>query len=69
MATDRRSHIRPDTNPPMLKLISTHTQLEDLYVTPQCRGIGVGKALFAELGRIAEEKVWVLHLLFFYFQS
>jgi GNAT superfamily N-acetyltransferase len=53
----------------MLKLISTHTQLEDLYVTPQCRGIGVGKALFAELGRIAEEKVWVLHLLFFYFQS
>ncbi|KAI0084157.1 acyl-CoA N-acyltransferase [Irpex rosettiformis] len=30
--------------------------LEDLYVTPETRGTGVGKALFSELGRIAEEK-------------
>lgn len=29
--------------------------LEDLYVTPECRGLGVGKALFGELGRVAKE--------------
>ena len=32
-------------------------QLEDLFVDPEFRGKGVGKALFAELGRVAEEKV------------
>jgi ribosomal protein S18 acetylase RimI-like enzyme len=32
-------------------------QLEDLYVKPEARNMGVGKALFAELGAIAEEKV------------
>ncbi|OJT02337.1 Diamine acetyltransferase 2 [Trametes pubescens] len=31
-------------------------QLEDLYVDPTYRGKGVGKALFAELGKVAEEK-------------
>ncbi|KAJ8469113.1 hypothetical protein ONZ51_g9219 [Trametes cubensis] len=31
--------------------------LEDLFVDPACRGQGVGKALFAELGKVAEEKV------------
>ncbi|KAJ7754516.1 acyl-CoA N-acyltransferase [Mycena metata] len=30
--------------------------LEDLYVSPESRGKGLGKALFAELGRIAQEK-------------
>jgi len=30
--------------------------LEDLYVKPECRGQGIGKAIFGELGRIAEEK-------------
>ncbi|KAI0654525.1 diamine N-acetyltransferase [Cubamyces menziesii] len=30
--------------------------LEDLFVDPACRGQGVGKALFAELGKVAEEK-------------
>ncbi|KAJ7634748.1 acyl-CoA N-acyltransferase [Roridomyces roridus] len=30
--------------------------LEDLYVKPECRGTGLGKALFAELGKIAQEK-------------
>ncbi|KAI8976701.1 diamine N-acetyltransferase [Trametes punicea] len=30
--------------------------LEDLYVDPAYRGKGVGKALFAELGKVAEEK-------------
>ncbi|KAJ6543817.1 acyl-CoA N-acyltransferase [Mycena sp. CBHHK59/15] len=30
--------------------------LEDLYVSPASRGQGLGKALFAELGRIAQEK-------------
>ncbi|KAL1949185.1 hypothetical protein VTO73DRAFT_10991 [Trametes versicolor] len=30
--------------------------LEDLYVDPTYRGKGVGKALFAELGKVAEEK-------------
>lgn len=39
-----------------MKLIS-HFQLEDLFVTPECRGLGIGKALFAELGKVAEEKV------------
>jgi len=29
--------------------------LEDLYVTPEYRGSGVGKALFGELGRVAKE--------------
>ncbi|KAJ8081840.1 Peroxygenase 1 [Marasmius tenuissimus] len=31
--------------------------LEDLYVSPECRNLGVGKALFGELGKIAKEKV------------
>ncbi|CDO70463.1 hypothetical protein BN946_scf184569.g6 [Trametes cinnabarina] len=30
--------------------------LEDLFVDPAYRGKGVGKALFAELGKVAEEK-------------
>ncbi|KAI0366845.1 acyl-CoA N-acyltransferase [Pilatotrama ljubarskyi] len=30
--------------------------LEDLFVDPAFRGKGVGKALFAELGKVAEEK-------------
>ncbi|KIM22288.1 hypothetical protein M408DRAFT_332983 [Serendipita vermifera MAFF 305830] len=30
--------------------------LEDLFVKPDARNLGVGKALFAELGAIAEEK-------------
>ncbi|KAI0631118.1 diamine N-acetyltransferase [Trametes polyzona] len=30
--------------------------LEDLFVDPEFRGKGVGKALFAELGKVAEEK-------------
>ncbi|KAF7308742.1 N-acetyltransferase domain-containing protein [Mycena kentingensis (nom. inval.)] len=30
--------------------------LEDLYVSPESRGTGLGKALFAELGKIAQEK-------------
>ncbi|EPQ52404.1 hypothetical protein GLOTRDRAFT_132356 [Gloeophyllum trabeum ATCC 11539] len=30
--------------------------LEDLFVKPEYRGTGVGKALFGELGLIAEEK-------------
>ncbi|KII84288.1 hypothetical protein PLICRDRAFT_118023 [Plicaturopsis crispa FD-325 SS-3] len=30
--------------------------LEDLYVKPEWRGSGVGKALFGELGKVAQEK-------------
>ncbi|KAJ6473583.1 acyl-CoA N-acyltransferase [Mycena vitilis] len=30
--------------------------LEDLYVSPESRNQGLGKALFGELGRIAQEK-------------
>lgn len=30
-------------------------QLEDLYVSPEYRNLGVGKALFGHLGRVAEE--------------
>ena len=33
-------------------------QLEDLFVIPKARNIGVGKAFFAELGKIAESKVY-----------
>ena len=32
-------------------------QLEDLFVSPEYRNYGVGKALFAELAKVAEEKV------------
>lgn len=32
-------------------------QLEDLFVKPECRGTGVGKALFAELAAIAQQRV------------
>ncbi|KAF8649615.1 hypothetical protein AX16_005705 [Volvariella volvacea WC 439] len=31
--------------------------LEDLYVKPEFRSFGLGKALFSELGKVAEEKV------------
>jgi GNAT superfamily N-acetyltransferase len=30
-------------------------QLEDLYVAPEHRNLGVGKALFGHLGKVAEE--------------
>ena len=30
--------------------------LEDLYVKPECRGRGIGRSLFGELGRIAKER-------------
>ncbi|THH00978.1 hypothetical protein EW026_g1637 [Hermanssonia centrifuga] len=30
--------------------------LEDLFVKPETRGMGVGKAFFAELAKVAEEK-------------
>jgi len=30
--------------------------LEDLFVKPEARNMGIGKALFAELGKIAQEK-------------
>ena len=32
-------------------------KLEDLFVVPEARNIGVGKAFFAELAKVAEEKV------------
>jgi GNAT superfamily N-acetyltransferase len=32
-------------------------KLEDLYVKPEHRAHGIGKAFFAELGKIAQEKV------------
>ena len=32
-------------------------KLEDLFVKPETRGMGVGKAFFAELAKIAEAKV------------
>lgn len=44
----------------MPSFLRTHPQkLEDLYVKPEHRANGVGKALFAELGRVAQEKVSV----------
>lgn len=35
---------------------STDIKLEDLYVTPKQRNLGLGKALFGELGKIATAK-------------
>ena len=40
----------------MVVFLSHRLQLEDLFVKPAHRSLGVGKALFGELGRIAEEK-------------
>lgn len=36
---------------------SLRAQLEDLFVDPDHRGNGVGKAFFGELGKIAQERV------------
>ncbi|KAL4072503.1 acyl-CoA N-acyltransferase [Scleroderma yunnanense] len=35
---------------------TTYLQLEDLFVIPEARNIGIGKALFAELGKVAQDK-------------
>jgi len=32
-------------------------KLEDLYVKPEHRNLGAGKAFFGQLGKIAQEKV------------
>lgn len=32
-------------------------KLEDLFVSPEYRGLGLGKAFFGELGKIAQDKV------------
>ena len=37
-------------------------KLEDLYVDPDYRAGGIGKAFFAELGKIAQEKVRIFCL-------
>jgi len=64
---DTTSSIAPDHEPAPIGIalyffnFSTHTgkpglYLEDLFVEEEARGIGIGKAFFAELGRIALEK-------------
>ena len=35
----------------------TRAQLEDLFVEPEYRNKGLGKAFFGELGRVAEDNV------------
>jgi GNAT superfamily N-acetyltransferase len=42
-------------------LLILDVQLEDLFVSPDARNKGVGKALFAELGKVAQEKVTTSH--------
>ena len=39
-------------------------KLEDLFVNPEYRGFGIGKALFAELAKVAEEKVRIFPFKF-----
>lgn len=46
----------PVRNIPVSSYILTKTQLEDLYVSPEDRGKGLGKRLFGELGSIARER-------------
>jgi len=40
----------------LVRLICALVQLEDLFVKPEHRSCGVGKAMFSELGKIAEDK-------------
>jgi len=44
---------------PMLQLTYGFVilKLEDLYVKPEHRNLGAGKAFFGQLGKIAQEKV------------
>ena len=43
------------------ELTAVPVKLEDLFVKPEARGAGVGKAFFAELAKVAEEKVSSSH--------
>jgi len=54
-----------DSSPPDVN-VSTSLKLEDLYVKPEHRKKGAGKAFFRELGKIAREKVIPPSATFFF---
>lgn len=54
----KHPHQTPPCDPALPLILTLRIpKLEDLYVKPENRAAGVGKAFFGHLGKIAQEKV------------